>query len=275
VNAAHASRHTPPQRLLIVTRPQAQALPWVRDLQALGQPAQALPLLAIAPVADPSPVRDAWQHLPQYSLLMFVSANAVLQFFSWRPTGCLWPAGLRAGSTGPGTSAALVACGVPVASIVQPSAHAETLDSEALWSQLQHEDWAGRRVLVVRGEDGRDWLADTLSERGALLGFVAAYQRVVPVLSQQERALLALAVAAPQQHLWLFSSSQAVGHLRQLASGVDWRRSAALASHPRIAQAAREAGFGSVTVVASSPSAVVHAAASLAGAEPPIESGTP
>jgi uroporphyrinogen-III synthase len=275
VSAATTSRRAPPQRLLIVTRPLAQALPWVRELQALGQLAQALPLITIAPVADPAPVLAAWQRLPQYSLLMFVSANAVLQFFAWRPAGCAWPAHLRAGATGPGTSAALIDSGVPAACVVQPAADAATLDSEALWAQLQHEAWDRRRVLVVRGEDGRDWLADTLRERGAMVDFVAAYQRIPPTLSPAERAQLARALAAPTQHLWLFSSSQAVGHLRNVASGADWRHSTAWASHPRIAQAAHEAGFGSVAVVGPSAAAVVQALTRMAAGEPPIESATP
>jgi uroporphyrinogen-III synthase len=275
VSAGQAPRRRPPQRLLIVTRPLAQALPWVRELQARGHAAQALPLIGIAPVVDPAPVQAAWQGLTQYQLLMFVSANAVLQFFAWRPAGGEWPGDVRAGATGPGTSAALLDSGVPASCIVQPAPDARVLDSEALWVQLQHDDWAGRRVLVVRGEDGRDWLADTLRERGALLDFVAAYQRVVPTLAAAERALLALALADPTRHLWLFSSSQAVGHLRQLASGADWRHSASLASHPRIAQAAVDAGFGSVQVVAATPGAVAQAAAALAAGEPPIESATP
>jgi uroporphyrinogen-III synthase len=269
VSAAQAGGTAPPRRLLIVTRPLAQALPWVRDLQALGQPATALPLIAIAPVADPAPVIAAWLHLRRFSLLMFVSANAVLQFFAWRPTGFAWPDALRAGATGPGTTAALIDSGVPAACIVQPAADATSLDSEALWAQLQHEDWAGRHVLVVRGEDGRDWLADTLRERGATLDFVAAYQRAVPTLSGHERAALALALAAPTQHLWLFSSSQALSHLRRLASAADWRHSMAFASHPRIAQAAAEAGFGSVSVVPATPAAVVLALADMAAAKVP------
>jgi len=44
---------------LIVTRPAAQAAAWVRELQVLGQPAHALPLIDIGPAADLAPVRAA------------------------------------------------------------------------------------------------------------------------------------------------------------------------------------------------------------------------
>jgi uroporphyrinogen-III synthase len=53
----------PPLRL-IVTRPAAQAEPWVQALRALGFDAVALPLIGIEPLADPAPVHEAWRLLP-------------------------------------------------------------------------------------------------------------------------------------------------------------------------------------------------------------------
>jgi len=255
---------------LIVTRPAAQAADWVRALQALGQDAVALPLLDIAPVEDPAPLHAAWRALPGADFVMFVSANAVLHFFAQAPAGLAWPQGLRAGCTGPGTSAALRGAGVPAGAIVEPTP-GSSFDSESLWALLAHEDWAGRRALVVRGEEGRDWLADTLRARGATVDFVAAYRRCAPVLDAAAQALLARALATPAAHLWLLSSSEAVAHLRPLAPGADWSTSSALASHPRIAQTARELGFGQVVLTAPSPAAVAATAAALA-AGPSIQS---
>jgi uroporphyrinogen-III synthase len=264
-NPTHPAPDTgPAQRLLIVTRPRAQADVWVQALQALGHSAQALPLIGIAPAADPRPVLAAWQRMHEFAFVMFVSANAVQQFFALRPMALNWPAGLRAGATGPGTTAALLQAGLALQAVVQPAASAAVLDSEALWARLRHENWAGRRVLVVRGEDGRDWLADVLNERGAQVAFVAAYQRQLPALSATEIALLKLALAEPATHLWLFSSSQAVAHLQALAPQADWRGSAAWASHPRIAQAAGDAGFAQVGLVGPAVDSVAAALVRLA-----------
>ncbi|KPF42796.1 uroporphyrinogen-III synthase [beta proteobacterium AAP121] len=241
---------------LIVTRPAAQAGPWVQALQRLGLEAVALPLIDIAPPAEPGPVREAWTALPGLSLVMFVSANAVQHFFALAPAGAAWPAGVRAGCTGPGTAAALRAAGVPAAAVVQPGPGAG-LDSEGLWAQLAHEPWAGRQALVVRGEDGRDWLAETLRERGAAVACLAAYRRCAPTLDEAGRAVLDRALAEPAAHLWLFSSSEAVANLVTLAAGVPWQAARALAAHPRIAQAARAAGFGAVDLLpAPTPEAV-------------------
>ena len=137
---------------LIVTRPSAQAAPWVAALQAMGLEAQALPLIDIAPAPDLAPVQAAWRALDALALVMFVSANAVEHFFAARPAGAKWPAALLAGSTGPGTSAALRAAGVQ--HIEEPAADAPQFDTEALWARLTTRHWQGERVLVVRGEDG-------------------------------------------------------------------------------------------------------------------------
>ncbi len=244
---------------LIVTRPAAQAADWVRQLAALGLQAQALPLLGIEPVDDTAPLRAAWQALPSCKLVVFVSPNAVQHFFAAAP-GAAWPPSVLAGSTGPGTTRALRQAGVAAAQIVEPDAEAAQFDTEALWSRLQAMAWTAERVQVVRGEGGRDWLADVLRQQGAQVDFIAAYRRTPPRLDAAGRALLADACSQPAQHLWLFSSSQAVGCLRALAPAADWSRSRALASHPRIVQAVRDLGFGQVQITAPTVLAVARAA---------------
>jgi uroporphyrinogen-III synthase len=229
---------------LIVTRPQAQADALVAELRAAGVDAVALPLIDIAPVVDDRPLRDAWASLHTRALVMFVSANAVQHFMRWHPPSAAWPPQLLAGSTGPGTSAALRDAGVPQALLVEPAG--QVFDSEALWQQLRTRDWQGRRVLVVRGEGGRDWLADQLRERGATVDFVAVYRRCPPQLDEAARALIETALAQPLQHLWAISSSEAVAHLAGLAPQADWHKAAAVAPHPRIVQALQQLGFGQV-----------------------------
>lgn len=247
---------------VIVTRPLAQALPWVEALRAAGFDAHALPLIDIEPVADPAPVHEAWRRVAGTALVMFVSANAVQHFFAQQPDDVAWPPSALAGSTGPGTTAALQQAGMPAACIVEPLPGA-SFDSESLWARLKARQWRGQRVIVVRGEDGRDWLADQLREAGAEVEHVAAYRRVAPSLEPAGQALLSAAAAEPESHCWFFTSSEAVGHLRELAPGVDWSTSRALASHLRIAQTARLAGFRDVRLVDPRPQSVVDAIAHI------------
>ena len=261
--------------LLLVTRPQPQADEWVASLRALGLRAVALPLLGIAPPADPAPVRAAWAvlagtatdnatgHPPGQepacspSLVMFVSPSAVDRFFALKPAGLAWPVGVIAAGTGPGTGRALLAAKVPAAAVVTPPDDENRFDSEALWVVLRSRvQWAGSAALIVRGEGGRDWLADTLRRQGASVHFVEAYRRTVPVLDAPAQAALQQALAQPAACCWLFSSSEAVGHLPALAPGVDWSPAVALATHPRIAAAASRLGFGRVVQLPPSPEAV-------------------
>jgi len=249
---------------LIVTRPAAQAADWVHQFTQLGLQAHALPLIAIEPAVDPAPLLAARQALASYRLVMFVSSNAVQHFFAAGPVRAAWPAEVLAGSPGPGTSSALLRAGVGPACIVEPDADAGQFDSEALWARLQALPWAGQRVLVVRGEGGRDWLADTLRAAGAEVDFVAAYCRRPPRLDAAGQALMQAACSAPAAYLWLFSSSEAVAWLRTLAPTADWSCSRALASHPRIAQAARDLGFGDVQPAGPTAGAVARALDRLA-----------
>jgi len=239
-----------------VTRPAAQAGEWVARLQAAGIDAFLLPLIEIAPAADPVALVDAWAGLGRRSLVMFVSPNAVLHFFAARPHGRTWPAQVLAAAPGPGTGDALIASGLVATQIVMPSADATQFDSEALWARIHDRDWHDAHVLVVRGDGGRDWLADRLVEAGAVVETVNAYRRVVPNFEGDARAELE-AASRPGGAIWLLSSSQAVDHLEQVAGGGRWAEAWAVATHPRIAARARRAGFGRVEEAGAGLAAVV------------------
>lgn len=239
-------------RRVLVTRPPAQARAWVEALRARGVDAAALPLIDTAAAADPAPVDAAWSELARWAALVFVSPNAVTQFFARRPAGAAWPDQLIAAAPGPGTAAELRTHGIRPRSLIEPAAGAARFDSETLWEQMQRHDWRGRRVLIVRGESGRDWLAGRLAAAGATVDLLAAYRRGPAALDAARRALALAALAYPARHLWFFSSSESVQQLTASelldapALCAALRRSVALATHPRIAQTARAAGFGRV-----------------------------
>lgn len=242
---------------VIVTRPLREAQGWVRELSAAGLSAVALPLIDIRPVDDPAPLYRAWQQLADYVGVMFVSANAVDGFFASKPPSALsFCAGdaikTRAWATGPGTAVALRRAGVAPECLDAPPSDAPQFDSEALWRLVGMTVHPGQRVLIVRGRDGqhdsavqgvgRDWFAKRVSEAGAAVDFVVSYQRVRPRL---DAAQLQLArQAAADGSVWLFSSSEALSHLLACLPGQDWRAARAVATHARIAAAARQAGFG-------------------------------
>lgn len=240
---------------LVVTRPRPQCAGWLARLAALGVNAVALPLIDIQPARDPAPARAAWAALAAIDLAVFVSPNAVEQFFA-HAGAAVWPATTLAACVGPGSAQALAAHGVPEGLIVQPAPDAAGLDSEHLWQQLQpRRAWAGARVLLLRGDGGREWLAERLAEAGASVEAVTVYHRAGPHFDAAEQALLEDVLARPQDHVWLFSSGEAVGHL--LGHRVAGQR--AIATHPRIADAARGAGFAPVVLARPDPEAVTRA----------------
>ena len=263
---------------VIVTRPADDAAAWLAGLARPGRQVEALPLIAITGPSRPeaqAALADCWADLspiPRFAVLMFVSGNAVAHFFQARPAdACVdWaaPGAPRCWAPGPGTAEALRRAGVPAAAILAPDPQADQFDSEALWQVVQPTLRPGQQALIVRGSDadarsaGRDWLARQLQAAGVAVRLVAAYERRAPVFSPAQRAR-ALA-AAHDGTVWLFSSSEAVANLLAALADArpppDWSRARALATHPRIAEAARAAGFG---VVCMSRPALAEVIASI------------
>ena len=237
---------------VLVTRPAREAQHWVHELRLAGITAFALPLIDIGPPPDEDAVRQQWAQLDRFDAVMFVSGNAVDRFFALRPPSLPhWPrAETRAWAPGPGTRDALVRAGRPLDTIDHPGANAQQFDSKALWAIVGGQLSAGQRVLVVRGGDaegnssGRDWLANRLVQRGVTVDTVVAYCRRPPLWTAAQRELAQQ--AADDGSAWLFSSSEAIGHLRSQVPSQDWSRARAVATHPRIAQSATDAGFGVV-----------------------------
>ena len=142
-------------------------------------------------------------------------------------------------------------------------------DSETLIAALERElglaTFAGRRVLLVRGNGGRELVAETLRERGADVEPIAAYQRGVPTpeptaLTQVRRWL------AAHDAVWVVTSSEGVRNLVTLAEiHFDANERAALhrarfiVPHPRIAESARLNGFDRVTTSGAGDAALVRA----------------
>ena len=254
---------------LLVTRPEPQASAWAEQLRTLGLDAQALPLIDIQGPADPGPVQALWRQLHQARLLMFVSPSAVEWFFRLRPADCVWPAQTLAAAPGPGTARALAQtaadAGLSLPQIICPGEDAAQFDSETLWPLLQALDWQGQTVWTISGGDrqdakGRAWLSQQLRSRGAQVTSLLTYQRSAAHWSPEEQALAHAAAQNPPGHHWLFSSSEAIDHLiGTLMPGQSWQEATALATHPRIAERARLAGFGQVIATRATPEAVVAA----------------
>lgn len=247
---------------VVITRPLAQARPLAARVAALGRTVELLPLLDIEPLPDTTQLQATLARLADYALVAFVSPNAIDAAFAHLRQ---WPPGVTLAVLGEGSRAALAAHGVTPqqANIVSPADAAHS-DSEHLLQTLDLAALKGRKVLIVRGESGRELMADGLRAAGAEVEVVAAYRRRIPALTPELKARLRTLLA--QQNDWLITSSEALRGLLDLLAQMDREQPPAapqqgyvvsmqqqhlIVPHARIADNANNLGFTRLTLTGS------------------------
>ena len=232
LSAPLAGRH------VVVTRPEAQAASLCRAIEAAGGVPVPFPVLAIFDLEDTAPLAALAQRLGDYDLAVFVSANAIDKALSVILAERPWPAGLKAAVMGKSSERAIARFGIT--GVIAPT---ERFDSEALLALPALADMAGKKVIVFRGDAGRELLGDTLQQRGARLDYIACYRRGRP-----ERSPAPLLELWAQHELDAVTLTSSEG-LRNLADMLDESGLAQLAAtpvfvpHQRIAEEARRLGL--------------------------------
>lgn len=232
-------------KTIAIARPAGQAEPLARLLEAEGAEALRFPILAIAPLADDHALRACADRLGDYDIAFFVSPNAVehaMAAFSQRP----WPQQLRVATVGPGSAQALRERGF--CDVIVPS---QRFDTEAVLALPEFSATAirGRRVLILRGQHGRELLSETLRARGAHVDAIACYQRSGAALDAQP---LVQRLHAGRLHGLVVTSSEALQCLQQVPGGAQLLAGCRLfVSHARIADTA--ASLGATRIVLTDP----------------------
>ena len=241
-------------RRIVVTRPQAQATGLSELIRAAGGVPVWFPTMAIEALRESAALDAALAQLDAYDLCVFVSSNAVAcawaRLAAARPQG--WPASLLAGATGPGTAAALAARGV--ARVIVPP---EQFDSEGLVAELDRRAAAPKQVLILKGEGGREWLADTLRARGARVDCVASYRRVA---GNADPAIIGRLAQAGTLDGVVVASSEGGDYLFEIlgAQALEWLGSAPVfVPHPRIAERMRGHGLRQVVLTAGGDAGLI------------------
>lgn len=170
-------------RKILVTRPAGQADMLASLIEQQGGEVILLPVIDI--VAVDVVEWPVWQ--PQLTdWLVFVSPNAVRCFMAGYQ-GQL-PEHIKLVAAGEGTAQAMRQHGLGVDLQPELSNGSEGLLPLEQWQQMQQQ-----QVVIVRGNGGRELMADTLRDRGAQVRFLEVYRRELPTLSASvlQQALLA------------------------------------------------------------------------------------
>ena len=156
----------------LILRPEPQASELARQLRAAGHRPVVSPLLSIAPGRELTKLAS---ELLQSELIIAVSAQAVEQATTHlRQADLDWPERtyLAVGST---TAESWLASGVS-------ADYPEDARSEGLLAHTKLQQVAGKSILILRGDGGRELLGETLRTRGASVSYCECYQRYWPNL---------------------------------------------------------------------------------------------
>jgi uroporphyrinogen-III synthase len=229
-------------RSIVVTRPRSQAETLAALIESAGGRALRYPAIEIEPVDGPA-LSAVIAALGTFDLAIFISRNAVDQGLARVRAHGAWPAGLAVAAVGAGTRRALESQGMT--GVIAPPGPA---DSEALLGLLPPEMVAGRRVVVFRGEGGREMIASTLRARDATVEYAECYRRLRPATDM--RPLIA-EWSRGAVHAVTVSSGEALANLAALL-GNDGSGLLAVTPlfvpHARVGEDARVLGIRQVEV---------------------------
>jgi len=273
---------------IVVTRPREQAAQLAQRIEQAGGNAILFPLLEISPPADPQPLRELVARLHEFNLAIFISPNAVqygiAAIYSDKHQEVSFPRrressdllndlgsrlrgsdeiefaqrfpNLKIATVGQGSAKALHNLGVR--EIIAPQ---DRFDSEALLALPELQNVNGWRVVIFRGDGGRELLGDTLKARGATVEYAACYQRAKP-----QHGAGALLAADP--HAITVTSSEALGYLWDMLDELGKTRLATVplfVPHARIAEAAQRLGWRNVIPTAGGDNGLLSGLIAWAG----------
>lgn len=156
---------------VLITRPRAQAEPFIDLLTSLGAYPVVFPTIEIAGPEDPALLDQAIAGLSAYHWVIFTSVNGVSTF--WKRLvemgfGSGVFDGIHVAAIGPATAQALVERGIT------PEFVPDEYIAEAILPGLG--DVSGQRILLPRADIARKALVEALIKRGALPDEIAVYR---------------------------------------------------------------------------------------------------
>jgi uroporphyrinogen-III synthase len=160
---------------VLVTRPAHQAENLCRLIEEQGGEAIRFPTLDIVSRDDAREIMKTLANLDRFQWVVFISANAVNFALKANSGKIDRLKSVRFAAVGQSTAQAMKMAELPV-DLVPESGY----NSEALLAMPQLQQVEGQNCLIVRGEGGREELANTLRSRGANVEYLEVYKRIIP-----------------------------------------------------------------------------------------------
>ncbi|WP_027159695.1 uroporphyrinogen-III synthase [Methylobacter luteus] len=225
---------------VLVTRPAHQAENLSRLIQERGGEVVRFPVLDIVARDNIEEVQDALKNLDKFQWVVFISPNAVNFALKANNGKIDRLKTVRFAAVGRATAQALEAAGLTVDVVPE-----QGYTSEALLAMPQMQQVKGQACLIVRGEGGREELANTLRSRGAVVQYLEVYKRTIPsidssqvvqLLAQQRLDVITVTSGEALQNLLIMLGENnhqlllpipmvvVSDRIRQLAAGMGFKR---------------------------------------------------
>jgi uroporphyrinogen-III synthase len=232
---------------VLVTRPEQQAMPLCRLLQAEGASTLRLPAIEIKATGDPRETLPRLGALRSFDVIIFTSPNAVRFGASLLDQ----QRDLTLVAMGPSTARALNQAGYRVAGAPPRGG----VDSEALLMHPKLARPARQRILIVTGSNGRPFLEQELTRRGAEVVIAEVYRRVPATPSPTVLASLVDSFTEGAVQVITATSLEIAGSLLGLATPAlrsEFERAHWLVPGERVAAGVRELGLTAPLLSAAS-----------------------
>ncbi len=194
-------------QLIVNTRPLHQQQGLTELLSREGARVMVCPAIEIVAAAEQPMHRELKERLRDYQVVIFVSANAV-EFAFHHLDAAAFTEALQIGAIGEGT-ARVLASHLPdrQSQVIRGT----TSNSEGLLNAAALQTVDGMRVLIFRGQSGRNLLGDELTRRGATVEYCEVYHRRAPA-----RLCPEIQQSEQQPTLYLFTSNEGMVNFNQL-----------------------------------------------------------
>lgn len=228
---------------IVVTRPLSQAQNLKAAIEQHGGKAILFPVLEIVEAQELAPIHALIDRLDEFDIGIFISPTAVDKAMNLIRARRELPPKMLKACIGRASLRELRACGVTDA-----IAPASQFDSEHLLAMPEFADVAAKRIVIFRGDGGRELLGDELAKRGAIVEYAECYRRVRPNVN-----------AGPLLYGWArgeidavtVTSGEGMHNLFDLVGklGQQWiKKTPLFAPHTRIADVARALGLTTIFV---------------------------